>query len=292
MEVNNATKEIAIRSIEKLTDEMLTAEVSAGITLTGFLTTGCTVLSEGEFKVYSTSNCTHFKRLKENRMINEAHVLALIDSFLNDGYLFTILYLNEKLEIIDGQHRLEAAKRKSLPVYFMIMPGWSIKEVTILNMNSRNWTIVDFMETHAKAGNPNYVRFKEFFDAYEFDVTVCQLIITGRRSGGYASSDEFRMGYMQVDEQQLTDAYLKAKKIMCLIPFHPHGWKSRNFVEAMLLFFSMKGYDHEHMIAKLTTYPDLMLREAKSLRVEEYVKILLEKYNFRRQKDKIEVTKR
>jgi len=292
MGVNNATKEIVIRSIEKLTNEMLTTEVSSGITLAGFLSTDCNVLANGEFRVYSTTNCTYFKRLKENRMINEAHVLALIDSFENDGYLFTILYLNEKLEIIDGQHRLEAAKRKGLPVYFIIMPGWGIKEVTILNMNSRNWTIVDFMETHAKAGNPNYVRFKEFFDAFEFDVTVCQLIITGRRSGGYASSDEFRMGHMQVDEQQLTDAYLKGKKIVGLIPFHPYGWKSRNFVEAMLLIFTAKGYDHEHLIAKLTTYPDLMLREAKSLRVEEYVRTLLEKYNFRRQKDKIAVAKK
>jgi hypothetical protein len=174
----------------------------------------------------------------------------------------------------------------------MVMPGWGIKEVTILNMNSRNWTILDFMETHAKAGNPNYIRFKEFFDANEFDVTVCQLIITGKRSGGYASTDEFRLGHMQIDEQHMTDAWLKAKKIAEFRQFHPQGWKSRHFVEAMLSLFAAKGYDQAHMIAKLTTYPELMLIEARSLRVDEYLRVFLDKYNFRRMKDRIEVNRR
>jgi len=82
-----------------------------------------------------------------------------MDSFEKDRYLFAIVFICEKLEIIDGQHRCKAAKRKDLLIYFMVMPGWGIKEASVLNVNSRNWTIVDFMETHSKAGNPNYVRF-------------------------------------------------------------------------------------------------------------------------------------
>ena len=293
MEVHNtAEQEISIRNIRRLTERMLANEITDGMSLGTFLANECTVLTSGDFKVYSTESWAYFKCLEENRYLNEAHIQALMDSFVKDGYLFTILYVNEKMQIIDGQHRFEAAKRKGLPVHFMVMPGWGIREVTILNVNSRNWTIIDFMETHAKSGNPNYVRFKEFFDANEFDVTVCQLIITGKRSKGYASIDKFRSGQMQVDDQQITGAYLKTKKIIELKPFHPHGWKSRNFVEAMLTLFNTKGYDHGHMITKLTLYPEFLLSAARSLRVEEYLRILQDKYNFRRQKDKIEVRRR
>jgi len=199
---------------------------------------------------------------------------------------------NENMQIIDGQHRFEAAKRSGLPVFFMVMPGWGIKEVTILNVNSRNWTIVDFMETHAKSGNPNYIRFKEFYDAHEFEITVCQLIVAGKRSRGTVSFDKFRNGLMVVDEQQITDAYLRAKKIMELKQFHPHGWRSRNFVEALLILLNTKNYDHAHLFDKLTLYPEVLLVQARSLRVEEYLKLFMDKYNFRRTKNRIELSRR
>jgi hypothetical protein len=283
---------IVIRGIKNLTAGMLSHEIVTGTTLAEFLKKECTVLTDGDFKVYSTKNCTFFKCLEENRFINEAHVRSLMESFEKDGYLFTILYVNEKLQIIDGQHRFEAAKRKGLPVHFMIIPKWGLREVTTLNVNSRNWTINDFMEAHAKGGNPNYVRFKEFFDAHEFDVTVCQLIITGQRTRGHAAIDKFRSGQMQVDEQQITDAFIKAKKMLDFKTFHPHGWKSRNFTEATLVLFNVRGYDHSHMVEKLRNYPELLLQEARSLRVEEYHKIFLDKYNFRKQKNKIEIARR
>ncbi|MCW3120903.1 MAG: hypothetical protein JWQ38_395 [Flavipsychrobacter sp.] len=294
MEVNNNTAEtiISIQGINELTDDMLQRSLSGGQTLDSFLATQCTALARGAFSVYETKNYVPFSSLAENRLVNEAHVQALMESFVNDGYLFTILYVNEKLEIIDGQHRFEAAKRSSLPVYFMVMPGWGIREVTILNVNSRNWTIEDFMETHAKAGNPNYVRFKEFFDANEFDVSVCQILIMGRRSGGNATTDTFRLGQSQIDDQQITDAWVKVKKISELKQFHPKGWKSRNFIEAVLTLLKTKDYDHEHMIMKLSLYPEFLLAESKSLRVDEYLQIFLDKYNFRRQKDKIEIKRR
>ncbi len=292
MENTHANKNpIAIHSIPPLTGAMLSANVADGKSLRSFIDSQCSVVPK-RHPIYCTENTSLFKRLKENRQVNEAHVQALMSSFDKDGYLFTIVYVNERLEIIDGQHRCEAAKRLQLPVYFMIMPGWGMREVTILNVNSRNWTINDFMETHAKAGNPNYVRFKEFFDAHEFDVTTCQLIVTGRRSGGYAASDEFRLGQMQVDDQQLTDGYLKAKKIADMQPFHPLGWKSRNFVEAMLTLLAVANYDHDHLLLKLQTYPDILLAGAKSLRTDEYLKIFLDKYNFRRLKDRLDISRR
>jgi len=130
--------------------------------------------------------------------------------------------------------------------------------------------------------------FKEFYEAYKFDIITCQLIVTGHRSGGYALTDSFRIGLMQLDEQQITDAYIKAKKIADIAIHHPLGWKSRNFVKAMLALFYVREYYHEHMLLKLQTYPVVMLANAKLLRVDEYLQILLEKYNFRRIKDRIE----
>ncbi len=274
-----------------LTTRSLSLEITKSITLGSFLTDNCTPLTNGKCKIYATTTYKYFKYLKENRPVNEGHVLSLMNSFTKEGYLFTIVYVNDRLEIIDGQHRFEAAKRKKLPVYFVIMPNWGITEVTMLNMNSRNWTIGDFMESHAQAGNSNYIAFKKFFNAHAFDVTTCQLIMTGRRSGGHAATDDFRQGKLKLYEEQVTDAYKKAAMITDFKAFHPLGWTSRSFAEAMLTLFSSKNYDHDRMCTKLKTYPDLLLAEARSLRAEEYLIRFRERFNYRQAKDKLELKK-
>ena len=168
------------------------------------------------------------------------------------------------------------------------MPGWGIKEVTVLNVNSRNWTMEDFLNTHAKGGNKNYIAFKEFYDKHEFDITTAQVIILGRRSGK-GNHDEFRSGDMKIDEAQITKAYMKARRIEEFKDFHPLGWKSRNCVESLLTLFNIKGFDYKHMIGQLKKYPETMLFDARALRIEEYLKIFVEKYNYRK-KDKIELS--
>ncbi len=273
-----------------LSDDMLEKTVirGNGQYLTTFLCNSCSVLPFNDFKMYKTTDYSGFSHLTENRDLNEMHVHTLMESFVKDGYLFTILYVNEKMQIIDGQHRFEAAKRKHLLVYFIIMPGWGIKEVAILNVNSRNWTMEDFMNTHAKAGNENYQRFKEFYDKHDFDITTAQLIILGRRTKQAGGNDDFRAGKIKINEGQITKAYVKGNKLQAFKDFHPHGWKSRNFVEVMLQLFNTKGYDHGHMIEQLKKYPEMVLIEARTLRQEEYKKIFVEKYNYRK-KDKIEL---
>lgn len=284
--------QVTSHSLVPLTARVLNSEISKSTTLGTFLNDHCIPLTTGKCRVYATSVYKYFRCLDENRPINEGHVLSLMNSFTRDGYLFTIVYVNEQLAIIDGQHRFEAAKRKRLPVYFVIMVGWSIREVTMLNMNSRNWTIADFLESHAKAGNPNYIAFKKFFSSHDFDVTTCQLIMTGRRSGGYAATDEFRQGKLKLYDEQITDAYKKANMITDFKTYHPYGWTSRNFVEAMLILFDSKNYDHERMCSKMRAYPDLLLAEARSLRAEEYLNRFMERYNHRQTKNKIELKKR
>jgi hypothetical protein len=283
----NSVKELVVKP---LTSELLEKTVvpSTGRYLSNFLCDECTVLPFDDFKVYKTTDYKSFSHLKENRDLDEQHVHTLMESFRKDGYLFTILYVNEKIETIDGQHRFEAAKRLHLPVYFIVMPGWGIKEVAILNVNSRNWKMEDFMNTHAKGGNPHYVVFKKFFDQHEFDITAAQMILLGRRSKQGGSNDDFRTGKMVTTEEGVKSGYIKARKIAEMKDFHPHAWMSGKFVETMLTLFNTKGYDHGHMIHQLKKYPAVVLMNARSLRVEEYISILVEKYNLRT-KEKIEV---
>ncbi len=303
-EPNVDPKPVVVHEVNELTQEMLMYKIKAGgvnNTLLDFLKNNCRVLVgtlAGRYAIYETivekseEVKESSKLLDENRHLIEAHIQALMKSYDEDGYYFTLLYLNEKLEEIDGQHRFESAMRKNVPVRFMIQPGWGIKEVTVLNVNSKVWTTKDFMESYANQGNINYIRFREFFNNHEFDITTCQMIVLGERSHNRTADDKFRAGEMLVDEGHITSAILKAKKIMEMKRFHPFAWKSRNCVEAILILLNTLDYDHAFMITKMEKFPIISLSRAKSLRVEEYIQLFVELYNRNRQKGKIEITQR
>lgn len=103
------TREIITKGLQPLTNNMLSAAIARNLTLGTFLSKQCTPLTSSKCKLYATTQTKHFKLLAENRPVNEIHVQSLMESFSKDAYLFTLIYVNEKLEIIDGQHRFEAA---------------------------------------------------------------------------------------------------------------------------------------------------------------------------------------
>lgn len=282
-----AASEIKIIGVIPVSLEMRNAVLSGGKTLDSYLKE-CTELVDESCVLYQTTAYDVFSYLEGNRDRNEAHIVALMKSFLNDGYLFTIIYVNEKMEIIDGQHRFEAARRLALPIYFIVVPGWGIKHVSILNVQSKNWTPEDFMNTHVKNGNKDYIRFKEFYDKFNFDITTCQLILLGKRLSHTNEGDPFRGGQMKCSPKELSAGYLKAQKILDFKEFHPKGYFRRNFVDAMLRLLKAKGYDHKRMIEKLKKKPDLTLKQADSLRREEYLTLFIEKFNVR-YKNKIKI---
>ena len=70
-------------------------------------------------QVNSTNDYLKFKTLKGNRNVNKLHVRRLKESF-KEAYLLSPIIVNQNFEIIDGQHRFEAAKSMELPINFII----------------------------------------------------------------------------------------------------------------------------------------------------------------------------
>ncbi len=61
-------------------------------------------------KVYQTSDLSIFKQIEGNRVPNLQHIKRLADSIRVYGMKCNPILVNERMEVIDGQHRLMAAK--------------------------------------------------------------------------------------------------------------------------------------------------------------------------------------
>jgi hypothetical protein len=240
-------------------------------------------------QVFSTKDYGKFKTIGGNRNINKLHVKRLRESF-QDNYLLSPIIVNGSHEIIDGQHRFEAAKSLNLPIYYIICLFYSLKEVQVLNTNMKNWGMEDYLNAFCDLKYPEYLKFKEFMTMFpDFNISSC-LAIAGcslfkntksklvknesNKSGSY------QIRYFQNGDLVIPDYYTaveNAEKIMMIKPLYD-GYNKTVFVRAMVSMFKIKYYSHDQFINRLSANAGMMQHCA---RVTQYKLLIEEIYNFR-----------
>ncbi len=116
--------------------------------------------------VRQTSDYLKFRILKGNRNVSQSRVNKIIASINRVGYITNPIIINEHMEVIDGQGRLEALKTLQLPVDYIVVPGAGIDECISMNINQERWTVLDYIKSFAERGNGNYQTLQKAIDKY------------------------------------------------------------------------------------------------------------------------------
>jgi hypothetical protein len=208
-------------------------------------------------QVNQTNDYSIFKDLEGNRKVNELHVKRLKKSFEKE-YLFSPIIVNEKFEIIDGQHRFKAAKEMDLPINYTVVHGYDLNEVQALNANSKNWNKLDYLNAYCDLGYESYIQMRQFMRDYpDFGVAVSEMILTAKNSrAGGDRCYNFNSGDLVIED--IKTSYDNAEKIMMFKGLH-EKWSSPAFVSAILQLFEHPNYDHSHMIRKIKLDPSALV---------------------------------
>lgn len=121
---------------------------------------------EKQKTIQNTKDYSIFKKLEGNRPVVNRRVNKIIASIQNVGYITSPLIVNEKMEVIDGQGRLEALEQLKMPVEYIIHPGIGINECIAMNINQGNWSLKDYIESYAIRGNKSYQRLEQLIKEY------------------------------------------------------------------------------------------------------------------------------
>lgn len=199
----------------------------------------------------STLEYGQFSRLQGNRPLVEKHVLALVHSIEAVGNLTSKMpvQVNKDLEILDGQHRLEACRRLGLPIYYEIIDNMTIAEVRTINRQRRNWTWQDYGYSYAAGGLQSYQDFMQLYEAYAYPFAVLLQAV-----GTHDHAENFRSGQLVVKD--MPGATQKLEQLQaCIAVLQGFGFKaSRSFMLAMLNIFNAPGYTQGHMLAQFKAY--------------------------------------
>ena len=242
--------------------------------------------------VQKTQNYDQFKFITANRSVKINNVKNLMRSMSEHGVLINPVIVNERLEVIDGQHRLKACEELGLDVYYIIVPNYNIKEVHALNLNQKNWSNQDYLEAYANDGNENYKRMFEFQQKNkDFAFNAIMQFITGvsgfhLKDAYYENSSTgkekqgigFKEGRMIVTDEDIIKAQSLANKFMQLKNF-TDLYNNGTFVGSLIVTINgVKEFDFNLFLSKVERYRDKVYKCSNR---SGYYQMIHNLYNYR-----------
>lgn len=226
--------------------------------------------------LYMTFDYGQFKLMKGNRPTNSAHVQHLKKSFESRQLIVPVL-VNHHMEIIDGQHRVEVCRQMGMPVYFLILENYGIKEVQMLNTNMKNWSVDDYLSCYCNEGIEDYIKYREFRAKFGFDHQVSLAFLMGNTSKYHQIFNEGNLKIKHYDKAE------KAAQMISEFAQFYKGYKRKSFVFAMMTIMKHPDYNHQEMIDKLALQQTKLVDCPSN---ESYISLLEEIYNYHRAKNK------
>lgn len=235
-------------------------------------------MDNAENVIQETRDYDKFSFMDANRKQLRGHIEALKKSFIEVGNLTKAqpILVNEKFQIIDGQHRFTACKELELPIYYTVVSHLGISHARTINVLHKIWRIEDFARSYALSGNINYQKYLDLREDYGYNHTITlSYILNGQPKGCFRI---FRKGeFVMPDngDEQAKDRLDKLAEVSSLIPF-----KDEAFASAFLKVINVEGYKQQRMISKLTNANHLVRR---MVTVPDNLRMLEEIYNWKSQ---------
>lgn len=235
-----------------------------------------------------TRDYSQFKTITGNRKVQQAHVRKLMTAIESDPETirYNPIIVNDNMEVIDGQHRLEALKelaKKGMdqPAYYIVAPERTLEDVQVINSGRKAWTPSDFAHSFVERGNANYQKYLDLRSDFGINHDILLVYLS---TGDITNTPAmFREGNLQVKNFQksyeLCEYLYKYKQIY-------KNWHKRPFALAVRELCIDNDMDMEELFKRVVKYgsnprtPDLNLVDYPTPR--EYRIRLADIYNYHR----------
>ncbi len=177
--------------------------------------------------IKKTKDYDLFRFREDNReAINQAHVKRLAESIKARNLLdLRPISVNSEYEVIDGQHRLLAAKSLGVEIYYQMQEGLKAEDIIIMNV-SKSWAQADYLNYYCKNGYQEYIKLKDFTKHHNISLKVAINIMVGYsktaaqefKNGKF----KFRFGRDRKQHRYLLGYYRIHKENEWIQPIHFH----------------------------------------------------------------------
>ncbi len=231
--------------------------------------------------ITKTKDYERFKFRHDNReCIDRNHVNKIANSIKAKNLLeFRPILVDAEMNIIDGQHRLLAAKQLGVDIYYQQNTELESNDILVMNIN-KNWTFGDYLNYYVKNQNDEYIKLRDFAMKHNVSLKVALNITMGESKNAYKDFKNGEYKFSTEDlEKEIDICWDTVNYIKKMNGYSPYTLSSR-FWKALLRLvkhpdFCLKKWVHNrekmssHFVAKVGT--------------KEYVNLFESVYNWRNQ---------
>ena len=233
------------------------------------------------FVVGSTTDYGKFKIVASNRSLKRSNVANLMKSFKITGGMCKShpIIVDRSLNVIDGQHRLEACKKMGIPVHYIISED-RIETIPVFNAYQEKWGLEDYARYFSQNGNKNYEKILQVKDSVGIGINA--ILESLGKPTGKAQNSSFKEGRF-VFYGSVEDSVTIIKKMLklCYLVKKHHSVSSK-IARAVKFLSRIKDFDLDEFIAKVEKYPSKIYSCGTR---EEYIEMFINIHNWHRKKE-------
>ena len=199
-------------------------------------------------KIYSTTQYGVFNKLRGNRAVNELHVRKLVEAIKEKDLQIPII-VDHDMNVLDGQHRLDAYKIVGNPITYIIKDKFELQDVRNVNSVNRKWTLTEYLMSYCKLGKKDYQLLEWFHRTYEFGIAECVAMLNGKGYTNVNILKEFRKGEFVIDDLEQGKTW--AKNINACGEYFQY-YKKATFIKAMLSAMKDKTFSFKIFFKRLS----------------------------------------
>lgn len=243
--------------------------------------------------IFRTSDYGIFKTIAGNRPLNKGNLLRLKASIEYVNLLEQCpIIVDKDFGIIEGQHRLQAAKELGVDVFYVVTEKDPQAAMVLLNSVKKSWGFDDWVYHWAGKGVPSYIKILSLSEELNRSTYELVRVFQSRRS---KSPHAIKDGLLELMSEEIINEGISAIKHSNSIIDRLHELSMKRFSflysikfkEAIFYFIKRRDVDLEELESKLILKMDL-LRPCTS--VKDYGELIFNIYNFGK-KNKIESIK-
>lgn len=234
--------------------------------------------------IEQTNDYKKFKLLNYNRDISRSHVEALARAMAEkpESLRYRPVLVNEKMEIVDGQHRFEAARKLGLPIYYQMEQGLTISDAQDLNAIQKTWGPTDYARSFADAGNPHYQKYLDVRHRFGVSHNVALAFLTDRPSSSNHLTHTFKTGRLVIEDY---DQAVKNLELLEEVGERYQDWRRKGFGLAYLTLLKHPEYDHERFLERIEKSGGKYLQKFDLM--QDYQRALERLFNEYQREDKL-----
>jgi hypothetical protein len=234
-------------------------------------------------KILQTKDYTIFKKRYENRDL-KPHLIEILKESISKKNLLSFfpITVNGKMEVMDGQNRLEACRQLGETVWYTINDDMTDEDMLAISTNMLAWGYLDYLEYFCKKGYPEYKLMKQIMDDYSIGHDH---VMKFRAAGNMSKKGKslFTCGELKlIPESVIRDRMEKFQDIVSTMKDHMIGnkeWlKQKVFFLSIIIMLNDPDFDVEYFKQKVI----LQIHRVKRCpSAQVYIELWQDIYNYK-----------